>query len=315
MTPTEEVADALYALPPQGFTAARDAEVAAARAAGDKARATELAALKRPSQSAWLVNLVALRHPDTIDALVALGQTIRDAQGSVTPQQLRDLSARRRTELDAALALAGSLATEAAEPAPTRAQLAEVEGTLAAAMADPDAATLVRAGRVLKALTYSGFGVPAGSAGGSVGSLAVGRSSPRPPSGGTGTSARSAAGTATTGAGTGGPATGPKKAAAVDEAAQAEQAERAAAEAAAAKARLTAATERVEQAQRAHAGAVEAEQDLQARTEALAAEIAERTARLDALHRDARAARQARLAAERDLASAQRRLDRLAEPS
>jgi hypothetical protein len=300
VTTAHDVADALYGQPPQGFTAARDAQVAAARTAGEKTLAAELAALKRPSQSAWLVNLLALRRPDTIERLVALGQTIREAQGSVTPQQLRDLSAQRRSALDGALALAGSLAVAAGEPAPSRAQLAEVEGTLAASMADPEAAAVVGAGRVLKALVYSGFGGPTGSASG-VASLAAGKTTARAPGPGAGTHA-------VTGTGEG-------KAAAT--AAERERAQRAAlaAEAEAAKARLAAATDRVEQARRAHAGALGAERELQAQAEALTAEIAAASARLDALHRDGRAARQARLAAERDLASAQRRLERLAEPS
>jgi hypothetical protein len=75
----------------------------------------------------------------------------------VPPTQLRDLSARRRKALDAALATSQELARgrrRRSDPA----LLDEVEGTLAAAMADEAAAETVRSGRVLKPLRYSGFG-------------------------------------------------------------------------------------------------------------------------------------------------------------
>ena len=99
--------------------------------------------MKRPTQGAWLVNLLALRQPAAVAELIDLGEEIRAAQGTVPPTQLRDLSARRRRALDAALAACTTLATEAGESAPTRAQLGEVETTLAAAMADETAAEVV----------------------------------------------------------------------------------------------------------------------------------------------------------------------------
>ena len=105
MSTASDGADTLYALPPKAFTAARDERVAAARNAGDRTLATELGALKRPTVGAWLVNLVALRRPDTVESLVDLGQAIRDAQGVVSAAELRELSNRRRAELDAAIAL------------------------------------------------------------------------------------------------------------------------------------------------------------------------------------------------------------------
>src|SRR5262249_24446885 len=154
-----DLADTLYTLPPKEFTGARDEQVAAARNAGDRSLAAEIGALKRPTAGAWLVNLVALRRPDAVESLVSLGQTIRDAPGAVSGAELRELSARRRSELDAVLCVVRHLAAESGQAA-TPPQLAEVEGTLAAAMADSDAAGQVRAGRLLKALTYSGFGAP-----------------------------------------------------------------------------------------------------------------------------------------------------------
>jgi hypothetical protein len=271
MSTASDVADTLYALPPKAFTAARDERVAAARNAGDRGLATEIGALKRPTAGAWLVNLVALRRPDAVESLVTLGQSIRDAQGVVSATELRELSGRRRAELDTILTLVRRLAADAGETV-TPAQLSEAEGTLAAAMADPEAADQVRAGRMLKALTYSGFG------GGGVGASAP---------------ARPAA---------------PAKAA---KAAAAESPPPDAREAQAAAARVEAAQGQMDAAEQTLAATVAAEDDLRRRGDDLSGQIAALTEQLDRVHREARNARQARLAAERDLAAAQRRLARL----
>ena len=262
MRPVQEIGDELYALPPQTFTATRDGYVAEAKKSGDRAAAAQLAAMKRPSVAAWLVNLVALRRPDSLAQLIELGETIRDAQGSVTPTQLRDLSAQRRKQIDAITTLAQSLAASLGESAPSKQHLAEVESTLTAAMADEEAARPVRAGRVLKALSYSGFGAGSG-AGSAVGLPAAAGTRPgaaAPPS-------------------------------VVDE-----------------ESRHAAATARLDEARRVLTDATTAERDANDRADRLVAEIAHLRERLDTAQHEARAARQSRLAAERDLASAERRL-------
>jgi hypothetical protein len=164
MRSVDEIAGELYALPPAGFTAARDAAIASARESGDRAAAKALAALKRPTQAAHLVNLLALRRPDVLSDLLTLGERIRDAQGTVTAAELRELSGQRRSALNAALRVCRSLAVEAGSEEPTAQQLGEAEATLTAAMADDSAAGEVRAGRVTKALSYAGFGAGFGTA-------------------------------------------------------------------------------------------------------------------------------------------------------
>jgi hypothetical protein len=163
MRSVDDIGDELYTLPPPMFTAARDAAVAQARAEGDTATARQLAALKRPTHGAYLVNLLALRRPEVVAELITLGEQIRTAQGTVSAAELRDLTARRRAALSAALAQCRALAADAGAAPPSAAQLAEAEATLAAAMADPAAARLVRTGRVVKALSYTGFGGGAGA--------------------------------------------------------------------------------------------------------------------------------------------------------
>ena len=65
------------------------------------------------------------------------------------------------------------------------------------------------------------------------------------------------------------------------------------------------------EARQAHTAAVATEQGLADQAAEIAAQITDLAARLDQLQRESRAARQARLGTERELAAAQRRLDRL----
>ena len=280
MRSVQDLGDELYALAPAAFTSARDAFVGQARERGDRAAATELAGMKRPTQGAWLVNLLALRRPAAVGELIELGEEIRAAQGSVPPTQLRDLSARRRRALDAALADCTSLATDAGETTPTRAQLGEVETTLVAAMADETAAEVVRAGRVIKALRYSGFGD------------GFGATAPAK-SGGAPAAARAVAAGGRTASGA------PTRPAADPDAVQREVAQRRAA-----------AQQRLDEAEQKLATAEGAERDANAEVDRVTGEIARLREMLEAAQLDARAARQARLAAERDYESAQRRMRR-----
>jgi hypothetical protein len=283
MRSVRDIGDELYALPPADFTAARDRYVAEARNAGDQAAARELAALRRPTVSAWLVNLFALREAASLEELIALGGAIRDAQGSVPPAQLRDLSAQRRRALDEAVASAQALAASSGGAAPSRQHVAEAESTLSAAMADESAADQVRGGRVLKPLSYSGFG-----------QVGLGGFGPVPRAGSP-PAPRSRTGPASL-------ATGHARAS-VDGSSAAEAEAKAAQRRAEAEQRLADAEERYADTRATERAA----NDL---TERLATEINELRERLDLAQREARHARQQRLAAERDVAAAQRRLDR-----
>jgi hypothetical protein len=165
--PADQIGDELYQLPPPAFTTARDEAVARAKAEGDTATAAAVAAMKRPSVAAWLVNLVALRSPESVDRLVALGETIRSAQSGADPTmgapgqvaaRLRELASTRRAEMGALLATVEQLAIAAGATAPSKGHLSEVEATISAAMADDEAARTVRSGRLVKPLAHHGFG-------------------------------------------------------------------------------------------------------------------------------------------------------------
>ncbi|GAB3946071.1 hypothetical protein GCM10027614_38940 [Micromonospora vulcania] len=157
--PLTELVQQLYRNPPDRFVAARDAAVAEARRAGDPTTARQLARLRRPTVAAWLVNLLAIQRPELVADLVQLADALRAAQRELRGPRLRELSAQRRAVVGALVAEVRKLA--AAEPdAPSAGKLplAEVEATLNAALSDVEVAEQVRAGRLLRAASYAGFG-------------------------------------------------------------------------------------------------------------------------------------------------------------
>jgi hypothetical protein len=154
-----DVGERLYSAPPEGFIAARDEAVAAAKAAGDTDSAREIAKLRKPTVAAWLVNLLAIQRPDLMGELVELSRALRAAQRDLKGPQLRELSAQRRQAVMGLVNEARKLAL-AADPGLSRAKLplGEVENTLTAALSDEDVATQVRSGRLVRAAAYAGFG-------------------------------------------------------------------------------------------------------------------------------------------------------------
>ncbi|MBM7492446.1 hypothetical protein JOD64_003668 [Micromonospora luteifusca] len=157
--PSAELVQQLYRIPPDRFVAARDAAVADARRAGDQSTARQLARLRRPTVAAWLVNLLAIRRPELVTDLVQLADALRAAQRELRGPRLRELSAQRRAVVGALVAEIRKLAAaEPDSPPAGRLPLAEVEATLNAAFSDVEVAEQVRAGRLLRAASYAGFG-------------------------------------------------------------------------------------------------------------------------------------------------------------
>lgn len=70
----------LYALPPEQFTAARDAAVTGAVAQQDRTLATTLKALRKPSIAAWVVNTLIREQAQLLDEVLALGTELAEAQ-------------------------------------------------------------------------------------------------------------------------------------------------------------------------------------------------------------------------------------------
>ena len=151
-------AEELYALPPGDFTAARDERVAEARTSGNRDLARAIGALRRPTVSAWLVNQLVREAGDQVGELLALGESLRQAQKDLAGEQVRELSAQRRHLVAALVTEAKRLAERDGRAAGLQVER-EVEATLQAALADAGAAAAVRAGCLASPLSYAGLGV------------------------------------------------------------------------------------------------------------------------------------------------------------
>jgi hypothetical protein len=152
----DEIGDEIYQLPPARFVAARNAHAAALKKAGDKDLAAQVTALRRPTTLGWLVNLVSLRRPDLVEGWFAFGEELRQAQTGLVGGEVRRLAGERRALLADLLGQVAALAAEAGHTGPI--PVNEVSTTFTTALAEAEVAAQVRAGRVLGAASYAGFG-------------------------------------------------------------------------------------------------------------------------------------------------------------
>jgi hypothetical protein len=153
--------DRLYGAPLDDFVATRNELAARLRKAGQSDDADAVRALRKPSVAVWTVNQLARRHVDEVAELVASGKELRRAQ----EQALRGKGAAdvRKATTDERAAVRGL--TRLAEKllagegrAATQATLERVAATLRAAAVDPEAASLLVAGRLPDEVEASGFG-------------------------------------------------------------------------------------------------------------------------------------------------------------
>jgi hypothetical protein len=152
----EQVATELYSLDLGSFTAARTALVKELRTQ-DKELAEAVSALPKPMVSAWAVNRFARERADELDDLLALGEQLREAQSSLAGDRMKALTANATALVQRTLKAIARVASNADAPL-SDALLGQVEQTLRAALADPDAAAAVRAGVLVKPLSSGGFG-------------------------------------------------------------------------------------------------------------------------------------------------------------
>jgi hypothetical protein len=156
--------DALFALDPSEFTAARDRDAKELRAAGRSDDAATVKALKKPTVAAWALNQVVRAQPDAIDEFLALSADLRREQetalaGDATKFR-RLLDRRRELERELVNAAVDLLAESSGNAEQSR---AELTGTLGAAAVDDAVGETVRRGRLERVVAApSGFDLLAG---------------------------------------------------------------------------------------------------------------------------------------------------------
>jgi hypothetical protein len=177
-----QAGDELFGLPPEEFVAARDELARRLRREGDAEAATQVKALRRPSLSAWAVNRLARERRRALGPLLAAGERLRAAhQAALAGEGAAELRSAAKAEREAVAGLvetALELLREAGHPT-TDATRDRVAATLHAAAASPEAADLVRNGRLTTDLDPSGFGTAADAAFDAAAVAAAGRAAGR----------------------------------------------------------------------------------------------------------------------------------------
>ncbi|MBV8985192.1 MAG: hypothetical protein JO248_12225 [Acidimicrobiia bacterium] len=153
--------EALYGLPLDEFTKARDTLAKARAKEQGKEAGAAVKALRKPSVTAWALNQLARRHPDDIDALVEAGARLRRAQTAALeggdPDELREATKAEAGEVRALAGQARSILAETGR-GDSAAQEERLATTLRAAAVNDLAADLLRRGVLTEELSAAGFG-------------------------------------------------------------------------------------------------------------------------------------------------------------
>jgi len=152
----------LYALPPDGFVAARDALAKELKEAGRAEEAAAVKRLRRPSVVAWAVNAVARGRARDVENLLEAGAELRRAQRKTLSvagtDELRRATEARRVVIQS---LAEAAVDELGDRGATHRDA--VEATLTAASVDEALAERLREGTLdREARPTAGFGAVEG---------------------------------------------------------------------------------------------------------------------------------------------------------
>jgi len=155
-TPTlDEVADELYGLLPEEFTAARTRHEKEARQAGKRELAAAIHRLAKPTVAAWLANQLVREQGDELQALPQLGAGLRQATKRLAGDELRQLS-RQRHEVVTALVQQARQLARATGHSVSEDTARALDDILQAALADEHAAEQLLAGRLAGPLERPG---------------------------------------------------------------------------------------------------------------------------------------------------------------
>jgi hypothetical protein len=151
--------DALYDLPLEEFTKARNDLVSRLRKAHQSEAAAEVRVLKKPTVVAWAANRLARDEPKLTALLLEAGERLRETQqralaGNAKPDEVADAAAAEREAIRALLTAARAhFGNRATSPL-----LDKLSQTLRAAAVDTAARPLLERGRLTEELKAVGFG-------------------------------------------------------------------------------------------------------------------------------------------------------------
>jgi hypothetical protein len=142
----DDVLDALLVLPPQEFTAARNAAAKQLTADGRREAAAEIKSLPRPPVSVWLLNLLAREQASVVASFLDAADALRGAYASAG--DIRAATGPER-EAEARVVAAATELARARGTGMTETVSRGLRQTLSAAAADAGVAATLRDGRLL----------------------------------------------------------------------------------------------------------------------------------------------------------------------
>jgi hypothetical protein len=159
---TEEEIDALYGLPLEEFTQARNELARELRSRGDRDAAESVGALPKPTVAAWAVNQVMRTQRKDASALLEAGERLRKAHedvaaGQTSARDLRDAAQAERTAARRLSEAARGLVNTSGRGL-SDSILDRVTQTLHALSTDSEARALARAGRLSRERQATGAG-------------------------------------------------------------------------------------------------------------------------------------------------------------
>jgi hypothetical protein len=156
----EQELDALFGLPLDEFTPARNALATRLKSAGQAEASAQVRALRKPSLPVWTVNQLARREPEALGQLVEAGRRLRRAQeeafGGGTGEAVREATAAEREAVRNLTRRAEQILRDEGRPG-TRQALDRIASTLRAAAVEPDAAENLARGRLTAEVEAPGF--------------------------------------------------------------------------------------------------------------------------------------------------------------
>jgi hypothetical protein len=157
--------EALYGLPLDEFTKARDTLAKARTKEQGKEAGAAVKALRKPSIIAWALNQLARRHPTEVEALLEAGGRLRRAQAGALeggdPDELREAAKAEAGEVQALAGQARALLADAGRGGSVT-QEERLAATLRAAAVDDEAGDRLRRGVLSEELSPAGFGFGVG---------------------------------------------------------------------------------------------------------------------------------------------------------
>ena len=137
----DEIADRLYALPPEEFTRARNQAERELRKADEREQADRVKALRKPTAAAGAANRLVREHRAEVDAFLAAAAALRDAQFAGKGNTAAAAIAQREA-VEKLVSLGGE----------------QVRATLQAAAVDDNTARDLLAARLVREPEPAGFG-------------------------------------------------------------------------------------------------------------------------------------------------------------